>query len=68
MAAIAEVFWDIDAGFDDDEVEFMMAMGRYKRVAQRPFPTWREVLRVVRELGYRKPAKTERRVARPPSE
>ena len=56
------------AGYTDDEVEFMMAMDRYKRVAQRPFPTWHEVLRVIRELGYRKPLKKIPRAPRPHSE
>jgi len=38
-----------------DEVEFLLAMERYKREKHRPFPTWHEVLRVVKSLGYRKP-------------
>lgn len=37
-----------------DEVEFMSAMDNYKRRSGRPFPTWSEVLEVVRSLGYRK--------------
>ena len=37
-----------------DEVEFMSAMDTYKRRSGRPFPTWSEVLEVVRSLGYRK--------------
>lgn len=37
-----------------DEVEFMSAMDHYKRRSGRPFPTWSEVLEVVRSLGYRK--------------
>ncbi len=37
-----------------DEVEFMNAMDTYKRRSGRPFPTWSEVLEVVRSLGYRK--------------
>lgn len=56
------------AGYTDDEVEFMLAMERYKRIAQRPFPTWHEVLSVIRELGYRKPEKWKPRVMRPHSE
>lgn len=56
------------AGYTDDEVEFMLAMERYKRFAQRPFPTWHEVLSVIRELGYRKPEKWKPRVMRPHSE
>ena len=39
-----------------DEVEFMKAMDEYKRKSGRMFPTWSEVLEVVRSLGYGKPA------------
>jgi hypothetical protein len=39
-----------------DEIDFMRAMDHYKRVNRRPFPTWSEVLEVVRALGYRKVA------------
>jgi hypothetical protein len=41
--------------YTDDEREFLRAIDRYKRTRGRPFPTWREVLRVLRALGYRKP-------------
>jgi hypothetical protein len=34
----------------------MRAMDDYKRKSGRPFPTWSEVLEVVRSLGYRKVA------------
>lgn len=37
-----------------DEVEFMKAMDDYKRKSGRMFPTWSEVLEVVRGLGYAK--------------
>jgi hypothetical protein len=37
-----------------DEIEFMKAMDQYKRDNRRPFPTWSEVLEVLRALGYRK--------------
>jgi hypothetical protein len=37
-----------------DEVEFMRAMDEYKRKNGRMFPTWSEVLEVVRGLGYAK--------------
>ena len=57
------------AGFSAAEIEFMIAIERYKREACRPFPTWHEVLRVLKSLGYRKPrAKPERREPRPHSE
>ena len=36
------------------EVEFMKAMDEYKRKSGRMFPTWSEVLEVVRGLGYEK--------------
>jgi hypothetical protein len=35
-----------------DEVEFMNAMNLYRRKNGRNFPTWSEVLEVVRSLGY----------------
>ena len=40
--------------YTDDESDFMKAMDRYKRENRRPFPTWSEVLEVLRSLGYRK--------------
>ena len=43
---------DIPAG--GDEWEFLKAMERYQRRAGRRYPSWREVLRVLRALGYRK--------------
>jgi hypothetical protein len=39
---------------NDEETEFMGAMDRYKRQNRRPFPTWSEVLEVLRSLGYRR--------------
>jgi len=42
--------------YSDDESEFMKAMDRYKRENRRPFPTWSEVLEVMRSLGYRRVA------------
>ena len=40
--------------YTDEETMFMKAMERYKRENRRPFPTWSEVLEVLRALGYRK--------------
>ena len=40
--------------YTDDEIEFMTAIDRYRRENGRPFPTWSEVLEVVRALGYQK--------------
>ena len=48
--------------YTNDEIEFMKAMDQYKRDNRRPFPTWSEVLEVLRSLGYRK---TEDTVALP---
>lgn len=42
--------------YTDDEIEFMRAMDDYKRRSGRQFPTWSEVLEVIRDLGYRKVA------------
>ncbi len=35
---------------------FVTAIDAFKRVNNRPFPTWTEVLEVIRKLGYRKTA------------
>ena len=40
----------------DEQFTFLMAIDDYKRSNQRPFPTWTEVLEVVKALGYRKVA------------
>jgi hypothetical protein len=42
--------------YSDEETEFMKAMDRYKRDNRRPFPTWSEVLEVLRAMGYRRVA------------
>ena len=42
--------------YSGDEVEFMRAIDDYKRRSGRQFPTWSEVLEVIRDLGYRKVA------------
>jgi hypothetical protein len=42
--------------YTDDEIQFMKSMDQYKRDNRRPFPTWSEVLEVLRALGYRKVA------------
>jgi hypothetical protein len=38
------------------ELEFMEAMHDYKQSSGRMFPTWSEVLEVLRAIGYRKVA------------
>ena len=40
--------------YSEEEITFMKAMDQYKRANRRPFPTWSEVLEVLRSLGYRK--------------
>lgn len=42
--------------YSDEEILFMKAMDQYKRDNRRPFPTWSEVLEVLRALGYRRVA------------
>ena len=37
-----------------EELEFINAVNAYKQRHGRPFPTWSEVLHVLRALGYRK--------------
>lgn len=46
--------------YKPDEIEFMQAMDDYKRRSGRQFPTWSEVLEVLRDLGYRKVAAPSR--------
>ncbi|MGD2093902.1 MAG: hypothetical protein PVH77_02735 [Phycisphaerales bacterium] len=43
----------------DEQLEFLMAIDEYKRQNTRPFPTWTEVLEVIKALGYRKVAEPE---------
>lgn len=39
-----------------DVLEFITAIDDYKRLHQRPFPTWSEVLEIVKGLGYARSA------------
>lgn len=50
---------------DSEQFEFVMAIDEYKRVNHRPFPSWTEVLEVIRYLGYRKVAGKGEHVDRP---
>ena len=43
--------WRVRAG---DEAEFQRALDDYKRRSGRQFPTWSEILEVLRGLGYAK--------------
>jgi hypothetical protein len=42
--------------YSDDEIDFMKEMDDYKRRSGRQFPTWSEVLEVLRSMGYRRVA------------
>lgn len=48
-----------------EQLEFVLAMDEYKRANRRPFPTWTEVLEVIKYLGYRKVAPMGDHVDRP---
>ena len=37
-----------------EALEFIQAIDRFKRRAQKAFPSWSEVLEILRSLGYRK--------------
>lgn len=50
---------------NDEQFEFVMAMDEYKRANKRPFPSWTEVLEVIKYLGYRKVAAVGEHVDRP---
>jgi hypothetical protein len=41
---------------NEEQLEFLKAVDEYKRVNNRPFPTWTEILDVILYLGYRKVA------------
>lgn len=43
----------------DEQFEFLMAIDQYKKVNQKPFPTWTEVLEVIKAIGYRKVAEPQ---------
>ncbi len=37
-----------------EQFEFVMAIETYKKVNKRMYPTWTEILEIVRQLGYKK--------------
>jgi len=39
----------------EDLIEFITAIDEYKRLHSRPFPSWGEVLDVLKTLGYERP-------------
>ena len=44
---------------NDEQFEFLMTIDRYKRENRRPFPTWTEILEVIKAMGYRKVAEPQ---------
>lgn len=51
-----------------EQFEFVMAMDEYKRINKKPFPSWTEVLEVLKYLGYRKVADVGEHLDRPAPE
>ena len=49
----------------DDLLEFIMTIDEYKRVNNKPFPSWSEVFEVIKYLGYRKTAPKGEHIDRP---
>ncbi len=43
-----------EGNMSDEQFEFLMAIDDYKRLNDRPFPTWTEVLEVIKAIGYSK--------------
>ena len=43
----------------EEQFTFLMAIDEYKKKNARPFPTWTEVLEVIKALGYRKVAEPQ---------
>lgn len=51
-------------------LEFIMAVDEYKRVNDRPFPSWSEIFEIIHYLGYRRIAERAEHINKPcsPSE
>jgi hypothetical protein len=47
------------------QFEFVMAIETYKKVNKRMYPTWTEILEIIRQLGYRKVMKRTISVSAP---
>ena len=43
-------------------LEFIMAIDEYKRINERPFPSWSEIFEIVQYLGYRKVAEQAKHI------
>lgn len=52
----------------DELLEFVLAVDEYKRVNNRPFPSWSEVFELIHYLGYRKVAPRAENINRPAAE
>ena len=39
----------------DAELEFIKAVNEYKQRYNKPFPTWSEILHILKSIGYEKP-------------
>ena len=48
-----------EGSMNDEQYLFIQAIDAFKRVNKRSFPTWTEVLSVIRKLGYRKTCKSD---------
>ena len=48
-----------EGNMSDEQFEFVMTIDEYKRKNSRPFPTWTEVLEIIKALGYRKVAEPQ---------
>ncbi len=45
---------NVGSDYSDDEIEFMMAVDKFKRRTDIKFPTLAELLSIVKDLGYSK--------------
>lgn len=43
----------------EEQFQFILAVNEYKNVNRRPFPTWTEILDIIKALGYRKVAQPQ---------
>jgi hypothetical protein len=48
-----------EGNMSEEQFEFLMAIEEYKKKNVRPFPTWTEVLELIKALGYRKVAEPQ---------
>ncbi len=44
---------------NDEQFTFLMAIDEYKKKNAKPFPTWTEVLEIIKAMGYRKVAEPQ---------